>query len=94
MSTGYLPGPGGFQGALLAAFFASLIMNVTFGPMMMGTHRVSDTFVDRKVDRLPGGVTAAIEAVEMTADLGRRAHPAPARALNSWEYIDAVAARL
>ncbi|AEF84155.1 isocitrate dehydrogenase, NADP-dependent [Treponema primitia ZAS-2] len=37
---------------------------------------------------------AAIEAGEMTADLARLAVPAPPRPLDSWEFIDAVAARL
>jgi isocitrate dehydrogenase len=36
---------------------------------------------------------AAIEAGEMTADLARLAVPAPPRPLDSWEFIDAVAAR-
>ncbi|GHU26740.1 isocitrate dehydrogenase [Spirochaetia bacterium] len=35
-----------------------------------------------------------IESGEMTGDLAQLAQPAPARALNSWEFIDAVEARL
>jgi isocitrate dehydrogenase len=44
--------------------------------------------------RLEQAALAAIEAGNMTADLARLAKPAPARALDSWEFIDAVAARL
>jgi isocitrate dehydrogenase len=44
--------------------------------------------------KLEQATLAAIEAGEMTADLARLAAPAPAKALNSWEYIDAVASRL
>jgi isocitrate dehydrogenase len=44
--------------------------------------------------RLEGAVLGAIEAGEMTGDLARLAEPAPLKALDSWEFIDAVAARL
>jgi isocitrate dehydrogenase len=36
----------------------------------------------------------AIEDGEMTGDLVRLANPAPAKTLNSWEFIDAIAGRL
>ncbi len=35
-----------------------------------------------------------IEAGEMTGDLLRLANPAPAKALDSWQFIDAIASRL
>jgi isocitrate dehydrogenase len=35
-----------------------------------------------------------IEAGQMTGDLVKLAHPAPAKALNAWEFIDTLAARL
>jgi isocitrate dehydrogenase len=44
--------------------------------------------------KLEQAVLAAIEAGEMTADLARLARPAPKGALDSWEFIDAVASRL
>jgi isocitrate dehydrogenase len=44
--------------------------------------------------RLEQAAIAAIEAGDMTADLAALAHPAPVKALDSWEYIDAVAERL
>ncbi|WP_010259824.1 NADP-dependent isocitrate dehydrogenase [Treponema primitia] len=44
--------------------------------------------------KLERAALAAIEAGEMTADLARLAVPSPAKALDSWEYIDAVASRL
>ena len=37
---------------------------------------------------------AAVEAGEMTGDLAHIAQPAPARSLNSWEFVDAIAGRL
>jgi isocitrate dehydrogenase len=44
--------------------------------------------------KLEQAALAAIDAGDMTADLARLAKPAPARALDSWEFIDAVASRL
>jgi isocitrate dehydrogenase len=44
--------------------------------------------------KLEQAALAAIEAGDMTADLVRLARPSPARALDSWEFIDAVASRL
>jgi isocitrate dehydrogenase len=44
--------------------------------------------------RLEQAVIATIDAGNMTADLARLARPAPAKALDSWEFIDEVASRL
>jgi isocitrate dehydrogenase len=44
--------------------------------------------------RLEQAVLAAIAAGNMTADLARLARPAPDRALDSWEFVDAVASLL
>jgi len=44
--------------------------------------------------KLEKATLAAVEAGEMTGDLARIARPTPARILNSWEFIDAIAGRL
>jgi len=44
--------------------------------------------------KLEEATLAAVEAGEMTGDLAHIAQPAPARSLNSWEFIDAIAGRL
>ncbi len=44
----YLPGAGIH---VLSAFLISLLMNATFGPMLMSLHRVTDTYIDMKLDR-------------------------------------------
>jgi isocitrate dehydrogenase len=44
--------------------------------------------------RLEAATLATVEAGEMTGDLARLASPAPTRLLNSWELVDAIAARL
>jgi isocitrate dehydrogenase len=45
-------------------------------------------------EKLEQAVRRTIEEGEMTGDLARFADPAPARALDSWEFADAVARRL
>jgi len=44
--------------------------------------------------RLEVATLATIEAGEMTADLAKLAVPAPKKALDSWEFVDAIAKRL
>jgi isocitrate dehydrogenase len=44
--------------------------------------------------RLEGAALQTIEAGEMTADLARLSDPAPAKALDSWEFVEAIAKRL
>lgn len=38
----------GFFGALLNAFLISALMNLTFSPVFMAAHRVSDTFIESR----------------------------------------------
>jgi len=45
MEKGVLPGAGY---AIAFAFFTSAIMNLTFAPIMMGFHRITDTYADLK----------------------------------------------
>jgi isocitrate dehydrogenase len=44
--------------------------------------------------KLETATLATVEAGDMTGDLARIARPAPSRILNSWEFIDAIAARM
>jgi hypothetical protein len=46
---GYLPAGSGMAGAFLKAFYTSAIMNLTFGPVFMAAHRLSDTYIDMRV---------------------------------------------
>ena len=53
-TTGKLP----FAGSKLAqAFFGSIIMNLTFGPMMYIYHKFGDLFIDLKYEKKGGRVT-------------------------------------
>jgi len=54
MSKGILPGK---DSKLLFAFFTSAATNMTFGPVMMAFHRVTDTYIDLKYEKTSGRVT-------------------------------------
>jgi len=46
MAKGYLVQPSGWLGELFKAFMISAIMNLTFAPVFMASHRISDTYLD------------------------------------------------
>lgn len=46
-SNNYLPG---LDIYILTAFLTSFVMNLTFGPMLMITHRITDTYIDLKLE--------------------------------------------
>lgn len=45
---GFLPSGSGSIRFFLKAFYTSLIMNLTFGPVFMAAHRISDTYIDMR----------------------------------------------
>jgi hypothetical protein len=45
---GYLFSGSGWPAAFIAAFLSSLIMNLTFGPVFMAVHRISDSYLDHR----------------------------------------------
>jgi hypothetical protein len=47
---GTLPIFSGWGGILLIAFYTSGLMNLTFGPVFMAAHRISDTLIDQKIN--------------------------------------------
>jgi hypothetical protein len=61
-ASGLLP----FQGSKLAqAFMGSAIMNLSFGPMLMAVHRMTDTYIDmiyEKVERK--GLSDVVERID------------------------------
>ena len=50
--------------SLLHAFFVSLFMNLTFGPMMMAFHRVSDTFIELRVNKEKVSLKDTVEKID------------------------------
>lgn len=56
-----------FQGGLgtfVNALYVSVILNFTFGPMFMAAHRVSDTYIDRRVEGNKASVGQCIEIID------------------------------
>ena len=43
---GLLPGASGWTSRFLQAFFTGTLLNLTFGPVFMAAHRISDTYID------------------------------------------------
>lgn len=47
------------ESALALAFFASAIMNLTFGPMMMAFHRFTDMYIDSRYEKNKDRITVS-----------------------------------
>jgi len=54
----------------VTALLTSAIMNITFGPVMMAGHRISDTMIDRRMDGQKGGLLDAVRAVDWAGFVG------------------------
>lgn len=52
---------------IVHAFFVSTIMNLTFGPMMMAFHRITDTFIEERVSKNKVSFTEAVNKVNWPA---------------------------
>ncbi|MCR5809425.1 MAG: hypothetical protein K6G56_07675 [Clostridiales bacterium] len=51
MEAGLLPGKGdGFLSRLLKAFYTAAVMNLTFGPTFMATHKCTDKYLELRHD--------------------------------------------
>lgn len=60
VDAGTIPHFPGWGGKLLTAFVTSVLMNLTFGPVFMAAHRISDNFIDHKIS---GGTTSIKEMI-------------------------------
>lgn len=68
IKAGYLFAGTGTLGLLLAAFYTSLFMNLTFGPMFSAAHRVTDTYIDlRETSPKPPTLSQAVASVDWQA---------------------------
>ena len=56
--------------AFVTALLTSVVMNITFGPVMMAGHRISDTVIDRRMDGKKGGLLEAVRAVDWAGFVG------------------------
>ncbi len=50
--------------SILQAFLISVIMNLTFGIVFMGLHRISDTYIELRVNSKKPTLTALIEIID------------------------------
>jgi hypothetical protein len=64
VKSGLLPSLEGFPGTLLTAFLVSAIMNLTFGPAFMAAHRISDTYIDLRVEGLKPSISQVIARID------------------------------
>ncbi len=61
---GLLPVVNGWPGKLLQAFYTSALMNLTFGPVFMAAHRISDTFLDLRAQGNRPAVKEVLAAID------------------------------
>lgn len=61
---GLLPAGSGWLKKLLQAFYTSAIMNLTFGPVFMATHRISDTYLDLRAQGDKPSVKEVLAAID------------------------------
>ena len=61
LKKGLLPG---VDSKLAFAFFVSTIMNLTFAPAMMLTHRMTDTYLDLKYEGKAAAVADIVERID------------------------------
>jgi hypothetical protein len=54
----------GTAAKLLTAFFISLSMNLSFAPVFMAAHRLSDTYIDLRVDRKRPNLDELLQAID------------------------------
>lgn len=59
-----IPSTNGFLGKVTFGFYTSLVVNLSFGPIFMALHRISDTLIDAKVDKEKLTLMQAIEKIK------------------------------
>ena len=63
MQRGLLPGAPGFAGKFLRAFYTGALLNLTFAPVFMAAHRISDTWIDFYVEGRKPTITMVISEI-------------------------------
>jgi len=64
MDKGHLPKGDGWVHTLLFGGFTSSFMNITFGPVFMAFHRISDTYIDDRADGKKATMTEVIQKIK------------------------------
>lgn len=52
------------MGLVVSAFLSSAIMNLTFAPVFMATHRITDSFIEMKVEKKSIKLSEIIEIID------------------------------
>jgi hypothetical protein len=61
---GLIPAGTGWLRKLLQAFYTSAIMNLTFGPVFMAAHRISDTYLDLQAQGNKPGMKDVLAVID------------------------------
>lgn len=61
---GLLPVVPGFGGRVLVAFYTGALLNLTFAPVFMATHRITDLYIEMKMDGKNPTVLSVIGQVD------------------------------
>jgi len=69
LDKGFLPAGEGFTASLLKAFYISTFMNLTFGPVFMAAHRVTDGLIDSRSAGKAKSVTEVISETDWSSFL-------------------------
>ena len=64
INKGLIPGADGFLGKLLFGFYTSIVVNLSFGPVFMSMHRISDTKIEAFADRKSLSFMGAIREID------------------------------
>lgn len=64
IDAGLLPGADGVFGRWLFAFYTSVIVNLSFGPIFMALHRISDTLIESIADKRRMTVLEAVSSID------------------------------
>lgn len=66
---GILYGGSGFIGILLLGIYTSIVANFAFGPIFMSVHRITDTYIEMKIDGLKPTIGKVVDTIEWPAFL-------------------------
>jgi hypothetical protein len=64
VARGLLPVGQGALAQILTAFYISVIMNLTFAPVFMAAHRMSDTYIDLRADGVRPSLEELLHAID------------------------------
>jgi hypothetical protein len=56
-----------FLSTIYSAFLTSVIMNLTFGIVFMAMHRISDTYIEKRVNQMKPTLKELIQAIDWDA---------------------------